>query len=89
MVLNYSKLRGRIVERYGTIKEFSDTVQISRTALSLSLNNKRAFSQQEMLRILELLNIQENEIGSYFFTELVQKHEPALHKATLKGKYIL
>ena len=72
IVFDYSKLRGKIVEKYGTIKKFADTVAISRSILSIKMNNRRAFSQEEIYRIAILLDI-EHEISDYFFTQGVKK----------------
>ena len=38
-MFDYSKLRGRIVEKYGSISKFSEKLSKSRTSVDLKLNN--------------------------------------------------
>jgi antitoxin component HigA of HigAB toxin-antitoxin module len=66
---NYSKLRGRMVEVYGTIEKTAEAAGIRRDMISLALNGKRAFTQQEISRLSETLKIPEEEIGTYFFRQ--------------------
>ncbi len=40
MKFEYLKLRGRIIEKYGTIGAFADEVGISRTQMSKKLQGK-------------------------------------------------
>lgn len=72
MAFNYNKLRGRIIEKYGTQGRFAKAVGVSERTLSLKLNNKIFFSQDEITKISELLNIASNEIQVYFFEKEVQ-----------------
>ena len=48
MKFNYNKLRGRIVEKYGTLSNFSEAIGISFVALSKKMNNLIAISQKDM-----------------------------------------
>lgn len=75
MAFNYSKLRGRIVEKFGTQVSFSKALGVSERTLSLKLNNKIFFSQDEISKISELLDIQTDEIQFYFFEKEVQNIE--------------
>lgn len=72
MKFNYNKLRGRIIEKFGSLISFSEHLDISYEALSKKMNNLIAFSQKEILRWCELLDIPPEEIASYFFTLEVQ-----------------
>lgn len=63
----YRKLIGRIVEKYGTRKEFAKALGISENSMSLKLNGKTGFSREDMVRWGELLDIDVNEFGAYFF----------------------
>ncbi|MBD7914515.1 DUF739 family protein [Clostridium sp. Sa3CUN1] len=72
MAFNYNKLRGRIIEKYGTQGRFAKAMGVSERTLSLKLNNKIFFSQDEITKISELLNIASNEIQVYFFEKEVQ-----------------
>lgn len=72
MSFNYNKLRGRIVEKFGTQGCFAKTLGVSERTLSLKLNNKIYFSQDEISKISELLNITSDKIQIYFFEKEVQ-----------------
>lgn len=63
----YNKLRGRIVEKYGSQKEFSKAFGISENAFSLKMNCKTEFSQSDMDKIATMLGISLDEYGEYFF----------------------
>ena len=65
---NYSKLRGRMVEMFGTISETAEAAGIRRDMLSQALNGKRAFTQAEIATLTQTLKIPSEEVGVYFFT---------------------
>ena len=67
MAFNHNKLRGRIIEKFGTQGCFSRNLGVSERTLSLKLNNKIFFSQYEISKISELLDIPSDEIQFYFF----------------------
>ena len=75
MVFNYSKLRGKIKEVYGTEGAFA--LDLGRVAESLSgrLNNKSQFSQGEINRSCDLLGIDKKDISEYFFNPVVPESE--------------
>ncbi|WP_326511378.1 DUF739 family protein [Clostridium intestinale] len=72
MSFNYNKLRGRIKEKYGTQGSFAEALGVSERTLSLKLNNKIFFSQDEITKGSELLNIGADKIQVYFFEKEVQ-----------------
>lgn len=72
MAFNYDKLIGRIVEKFGTQGRFAKALGVSERTLSLKLNNKIFFSQDEIAKISKLLNITLDEIQDYFFRPKVQ-----------------
>lgn len=72
MSFNYNKLRGKIIEIFGTQGRFAKAMGVSERTLSLKLNNKTFFSQDEITTISELLKIESNEIQVYFFEKEVQ-----------------
>ncbi|MUP48948.1 DUF739 domain-containing protein [Veillonellaceae bacterium M2-8] len=74
MNYNYSKLLGRLTERYGTQARFCEALGISQRSLSLKLNNKTPFKQKEITRAQELLDIRGDEIQQYFFNLDVQSN---------------
>lgn len=72
---DYSKLRGRIIEKLGSLKKYSELLGISDTALSNKLSNKVPFNQDEIFKSMEknVLDINETEVTYYFFTQKVGK----------------
>lgn len=65
---NSRKLRGRIVEKYGTISNFSDSVGRNRSSVSMILNGKAEMDRQDIVLFCSALDIKDREIGDYFFT---------------------
>lgn len=74
MKYNYNKLRGRIIEKFGTLYKFADSISIGYESLSKKLNNIVAISQSDITEWCKLLGIEPEEIGSYFFTLEVQSN---------------
>ena len=72
MAYNYSKLLGRIVEKFGTQARFAEAMGLSERSLSLKMNCKVPFKQPEISKACGLLEIDATDIHSYFFTVLVQ-----------------
>lgn len=74
VTFDYSKLRGRIKERFGTEKIFAEKMGMSQQALSSRLNNKTEFADEEIYTGQQILDFDVSEIGKYFFTPKVQKN---------------
>ena len=72
MNYDYSKLRGKIIEKFGTQGCFARALGVSERTLSLKLNNRIFFSQDEIVKSSELLNITSDKIQFYFFENKVQ-----------------
>lgn len=72
MAYDYRKLRGRIVERYGTLKKFAGDMGWSERTLSLKMNCKVFWKQPEIAKAVKLLDIPSNEVMEYFFSQEVQ-----------------
>lgn len=72
MVFNYSKLNGRIVERFGSQARFAEAMGISEHSISQKVNNKTTWKNTEIHKACELLGIQNSEVGQYFFNREVQ-----------------
>ncbi len=64
---NYNKLKGRIKEMCGTQDEFAARLGIGRVSLSQRLNNQLEFTQDEMFRACDVLEIERVDIPLYFF----------------------
>lgn len=78
MKFDYSKLKGKIIEVFGSQEVYAEKMNLSNTAISNKLNNKVPFSQVDIFKTLSLFNIkQENEdfsicLKNYFFTPKVE-----------------
>lgn len=70
---DYSKLLGRIKEKYGTRENLVKDITISITSLNLRLNNQLEFTQKDIHELSHVLEIPKEEISTYFFTEKVRK----------------
>lgn len=68
---DYSKLKGRIVEVYGTQGGFAKAMNITKGTLSNKLRNMNYFKQDEIAEAIQLLDI-DNPVP-YFFTKQVEK----------------
>lgn len=64
----YRKLKGRIVEKYNTQREFAESVGITKNALSRKMTGKTMMSQKDIELWCDLLDIERDEIGQYFFS---------------------
>lgn len=67
MKFNYSKLLGRMRECGFTQEQLAKAIGINKSTLSVKLNNKFSFSQEEILAICKILNIPASEISDYFY----------------------
>lgn len=72
MQFMYNKLKGKIVEVYGTLGNFSKTMGWSEHTNSLKINGKIEWKQREILKACSLLDIPIDEISDYFFKVKVQ-----------------
>lgn len=67
MAFNYSKLKGRIVEKFNTQAKFALAMKWSERTLSLKLNGNIPWKQTDIAKAIELLELDENDIPKYFF----------------------
>ena len=67
MPYGYDKLRGRIVEKYGNQENFAKKIGISSTSLSKKMTGVTGFSQKDINKWSELLDIDKEDYGTYFF----------------------
>ena len=72
LAFDYSKLNGKIVEVYGTQYNFAAAMSLSERSVSLKLNGKRSWKNEEIVRACELLKIDIQQMPDYFFTIKVQ-----------------
>lgn len=64
-----NKLRGRIVEKYGSISNFSKAIGKDRSTISLKLTGKTGMDRDDIVMFCSALNIPYSELGDYFFTQ--------------------
>ncbi len=67
MPFEYSKLRGKIVEKFGSIENFSIAMKITSTTMGLKLSNRSMWKQDEIIIACSLLEISKDSIPDYFF----------------------
>lgn len=72
MAYDYSKLNGKIIEVCGTQGKFAEMMGLSERTISLKLNNKIMFKQDEITKASEILEISMEEMQRYFFNLKVQ-----------------
>ena len=65
---DYRKLRGRIIEQFGTYGAFYEKLDITDIQASKKLGGKAGFSQDDMVRWSGLLGADISEIGPLFCT---------------------
>lgn len=75
MAFDYGKLRGKIVEVYGSQAAFAKAMGISQRTLSSKMQNKIFFRQDEINKAINLLHLSLDEAKDYFFTPKVQEVE--------------
>ena len=71
MAYDYSKLRGRIIEMFGSQEAFAERVGQTPTTISYKLNNKSPLTRKDVIEWGKTLLIENDNIGLYFFTEKV------------------
>lgn len=71
MNYDYSKLIGAIAEKFKTRASFATSMGMGECTLSLKLNNRTEWSQDEMKKAMDLLKEPYSEIPSYFFKHKV------------------
>lgn len=64
---DYSKLLGRITEKFGTQAEFANAMGVSERSISLKLNNKVSWKDNEISKAVEILEVNPKDIPAYFF----------------------
>ena len=67
MNYKYNKLRGRIIEKYGTQEKFAEAIGLSTNSMSKKMTGKSGFSQEDIESCSEKLEIAQAEYGEYFF----------------------
>lgn len=71
MQYDYSKLKGRIKEKCGNQIQFQEQMGLSHTSINKKLNNKIQFTQKDIEKAIEILDLETKDIPLYFFTPKV------------------
>lgn len=69
---DYSKLRGRIVEKYRTLGAFAEVMGWSIQTQQKKLSGNIAWTQDDIIKAIVLLDLEASDIPAYFFTEKVK-----------------
>ena len=74
MKFDYSKLIGRIVEKFGSRKAFAEACGFFENTMSQKLSGKMSITTNDIVKWSspELLDIDNNDIPQYFFANKVQ-----------------
>lgn len=84
---DYTELRKKIREYGYTQETLSKALEMGRVSLNQRLNNILEFSNNEIIRCCELLEIDTSEIPNYFFVEKVQKIERTKRDKESENEY--
>ena len=71
-MFDFDKLKGLIIERYGTRAAFAKALGLTPGQLSVRLSGSVHFKSPEIVKATELLEIGPESIGAYFFTPKVR-----------------
>ncbi|MBO5968980.1 MAG: DUF739 family protein [Clostridia bacterium] len=66
MAKDFSKLKGRIVEKFGTQKAFCEALGKAPEWLSRRMNNQIEFDADDMVSIIDILEIDPQDLHLYF-----------------------
>lgn len=72
MSFNYRKLKGRIVEICGSQTEFAKAMKLSERTISLKMQGKVQWRQNEIIKALQILKLTPDDVQEYFFDLEVQ-----------------
>ena len=75
MTFEYGRLKGRIVEKFGSQKAFAQKIGCAEATITKKLNNFVNFDTEEIVLWCDSLDIDYADIPSYFFVLCVQKNE--------------
>ena len=73
MKYDYSKLKGLITEKFGSQRNFAKAIGFKETTLSMKLQGKSHFSQSDITRICKCCDISLQDVGDYFFVQIVHR----------------
>lgn len=65
-------LRGKIIERFGSLSNFAAAMGMSPATLSWRMSGKAEWKRGEIATAIQLLKIHPTEIALYFFPECLE-----------------
>lgn len=71
--MNYSKLKGRIVEKFGSQGRLAKHLEISEQTVTAKLNGRSRFTQEDIIAWCNALDIDAENVGDYFFAQILSK----------------
>ena len=71
MSFDYSALKGKIIEVYGTRRKFAEAMGMTQSSLSCKLSGAVKWAPAEMYKAQELLGFPDDQICVYFFKRKV------------------
>jgi len=69
MSFDYSKLRGRITEKYGTATAFAERNGLNYITVIRRLRGITGFSQEDIIQWCQILDINPSDASLYFLQE--------------------
>ena len=70
--MNNSMLRGRIIQKYGTLRNFVEPMGLSYPTILAKLSGNSDWTQSEIRKVCDLLDIKAKNIPEYFFANEVK-----------------
>lgn len=77
---DYSKLTGKIIEVFGTRREFARALGLSEHSVSVKLKGFSSWKDRDISKAAEILGVELSEIPNYFFKPKVQMSGTELHQ---------
>lgn len=71
--MDYSRLSGKVVEKFGSRATFAREIGFSEASVSKWFNNQHYWPHEAMIAACDALEISDTEVGSYFFTKRIQE----------------
>lgn len=65
---DYGKLRERIRDKQATQTDLANALNLSKKTISLKMNGKISWKQEEIFKLLQFLDIPNEQVSDYFFT---------------------
>lgn len=71
--IKYGALRGRIVEKYGSLTSFANAIGKDRRVVSAKLTGTTSITTRDIASWMTLLDISVDDVGRYFFAQQIKE----------------